>query len=371
MKAWYRFRKIRFHGKAAWWPWLAAPVLVYGLYRLLHLDISPAEFRSLLLSVSPWQLAGLAIFNLLVLLCFSSRWWIILQAMGWRMPYLATFRYRLAAFAISYFTPGPQMGGEPLQVYALKNRHGLAAASAAASITLDKLFELVANFSFLAIGLAVIFANRLATSPWQGAVIAWPGGMLLALLAYLVILAGGGRPFSRLATWLLVHALQWAKWGRSGNAAKANDLVRNTEDQAGHFLRHKPAALAGVLLSSAVIWLLSLGEYWLALRVFGAHLNPVQVIVALTAARLAFLTPLPGGLGALEAGQMLAMQSLGFSPALGLAISLWIRIRDIGIAMLGFWMGAGLLLARSAEPGEALAVQVVEASDPFIHIHRK
>jgi uncharacterized membrane protein YbhN (UPF0104 family) len=77
----------------------------------------------------------------------------------------------------------------------------------------------------------------------------------------------------------------------------------------------------------------------------GAEINLLQAIIALTAARLAFLTPLPGGLGALEASQILALQALGFDPTLGISVSLLIRGRDLFFGMLGLWWGA--LLTRS------------------------
>ena len=94
--------------------------------------------------------------------------------------------------------------------------------------------------------------------------------------------------------------------------------------------------------------LLMLGEYMLSLRFLGARVDPLQAVIALTAARLAFLTPLPGGLGALEASQVLALGALGFSPALGISVSLLIRGRDIAFGLIGLWGGA--ILTRQTSP---------------------
>jgi uncharacterized membrane protein YbhN (UPF0104 family) len=123
-------------------------------------------------------------------------------------------------------------------------------------------------------------------------------------------------------------------------AGKILRLITSAEGQIASLFKQKPLTLLWVALASGLIWLLSVAEYWLALSTFGAQLGLLQAVLALTAARLAFLTPLPGGLGALEAGQMLAMQALGFSPALGLSISLWIRLRDVALGALGLWLGA-------------------------------
>jgi uncharacterized membrane protein YbhN (UPF0104 family) len=81
----------------------------------------------------------------------------------------------------------------------------------------------------------------------------------------------------------------------------------------------------------------------------------MQTIIVLTAARLAFLSPSPGGLGTLEASQVLAMQVLGVDPALGISMSLLIRARDITFGGLGIWWGSILTGKRSikARPSQA------------------
>ncbi len=67
-------------------------------------------------------------------------------------------------------------------------------------------------------------------------------------------------------------------------------------------------------LVSLSVWLGMVFEYWLMTYFLGLRLSLMQAVSALTAARLAFLTPLPGGLGALEASQVLALQTLGLDP---------------------------------------------------------
>ena len=76
-------------------------------------------------------------------------------------------------------------------------------------------------------------------------------------------------------------------------------------------------------------------EYWLMTYFLGLRLSLMQAVSTLTAARLAFLTPLPGGLGALEASQVLALQTLGLESTYGISISLLIRLRDILFGLAG------------------------------------
>ena len=120
-----------------WWAFQQVPFeLVWSALRQLNA-----------IQIAIWLLV-----NIGLVILITGRWWLILRTLGYQLPYLALIRYRLASFAISYFTPGPQFGGEPIQVLALQQRHGIPGTTGTASVGLDKLFELIANFSFLVFG---------------------------------------------------------------------------------------------------------------------------------------------------------------------------------------------------------------------------
>jgi uncharacterized membrane protein YbhN (UPF0104 family) len=71
----------------------------------------------------------------------------------------------------------------------------------------------------------------------------------------------------------------------------------------------------------------------------GMQINAIQIFAALTAMQVAFLMPLPGGLGALEASQVLALGVFGQPASAAISLVLLMRARDI---LNG---GIGLLLA--------------------------
>jgi uncharacterized protein (TIRG00374 family) len=340
-----------------WLIWLALPLALIWLARSLPLG----EIQAILFSVSPWALAGLVAFNGLAVVVFSSRWWLALRTQGQRLPYLTVFRYRMAAFAISYFTPGTQFGGEPLQVYSVSSRHAVPAAAAVASVTLDKLFELLANFTFLVIGIVVILRKQLFVSLAVGQGTVWAAGLLALPLAYLALLWSGRAPFS----WLIgsISTRLPAKIKTRLKAQTIMEVARSAEAQLHFLFRQRPLSVLGVIGVSIIIWLFSLAEYWLALRVLGADLDLGQTVAAMTVSRLAFLTPLPGGLGALEAGQMLALGSMGFNPALGIAISLWIRARDTALGLAGLWCGSGLIKQLPGRSGQPVHLLPSQAGD--------
>jgi uncharacterized membrane protein YbhN (UPF0104 family) len=100
-------------------------------------------------------------------------------------------------------------------------------------------------------------------------------------------------------------------------------------------VRQRPFVLAQILLLSVLAWAGALLEFWLCLRFLGSEAGLVETVSALTVARLAFLLPFPGGLGALEVSQTLAAHWLGWGAAFGLALSLVVRARDVVLAISG------------------------------------
>ena len=116
-------------------------------------------------------------------------------------------------------------------------------------------------------------------------------------------------------------------------------VVAQAEGQSSALFREHPGALIMAVLISGASWAGMVGEYWLVLGWLGVDLSITQAIGALTAARLAYLLPLPGGLGVLEASQVLALTLLGFNPAAGMAVSLIIRLRDVSMGLVGLMLG--------------------------------
>jgi len=80
-------------------------------------------------------------------------------------------------------------------------------------------------------------------------------------------------------------------------------------------------------------------EYYLMVHFLEIEINAVQIFAALTFMQVAFLMPLPGGLGALEASQVFVLGAFGQPASVAISLTLLMRARDI---LNG---GIGLLLA--------------------------
>ncbi len=309
--------------------WLAAPLLLWWALR----DIHWAQVWAAVARLGLWQIAVLVAINILTLLSFTGRWWLILRALGYTIPYLTLTGYRTASFGVSYFTPGPQFGGEPLQVYLVERNHSVPGPAAAAATALDKILELLINFLFLAAGIALIGEWRLFPG-WSGSNVLGAMLILLALpVGFLAASWAGWHPFTRLMRRAPQRVAQAAAYQR------ALRVVEESEKEVSQLCRERPATLIGAVVITVVSWFLILAEYWLGMYFLGLSLTPMQLMTAVTINRLAFLAPLPGGLGALESSQVLAMTVLGLPPASGVSQGLVIRTRDVMVGLVGLWIG--------------------------------
>ncbi|GIV64963.1 MAG: membrane protein [Bellilinea sp.] len=287
------------------------------------------------------QVMILAGVNILVFLLIALRWEIILRAMGMKVPLNKLVSYRLTSFGVSYFTPGPQFGGEPAQVAFLTRHHPVQTPAAISSVYLDKLLELLVNILVIAGGLFLTF-----NAGFGSHILRQNGWVLVLLVAvvpmiHLVALKSHLYPIKWLVEKSGAHRSN-RQWMR-----KTSQLLVEAEGQIAIFLEKNPKSLLLAILVSLLSWAGMILEYYLAAQFLALQMNGQQVAFAFVLSRLAFLAPLPGGLGVLEASQVFAMQSVGMPAAAGLALSLWMRARDVSIGLAGLMLGGWFLTRPS------------------------
>jgi uncharacterized protein (TIRG00374 family) len=312
--------------------WLLIPLLAW----LSIKDINLAQVKESFHLVGLQALSILLAINVFIFILFSLRWWLILRAQGIRIALISVIGYRLAGFGVTYFTPGPQFGGEPLQVYLLKEREGISVSPASTSVAVDKLLELLANFSFLLVGVTVLVFSGILNMGNDRLLILFPAFLVAVPGFYTLALYLGYLPVTAISTKLGSLLSRYPKY------QKLTKIFGETETMVSKFCRQNVLALFFGAVLSILIWVLMVFEFGLMLQFLGVQLNLVQVLIALTAARIAFLLPFPAGLGTLEAGQVMAMGLIGVNPAVGISLSLLIRARDVlfggaGLGLSGFY----------------------------------
>ncbi|GAB4545427.1 MAG: hypothetical protein Fur002_19530 [Anaerolineales bacterium] len=303
------------------------PLIIYALLGgLLIFALHNAPLQEILLTLkklTACQVLALAALNVLIYALITVRWWLFVRVEYSNVFYLSLLTTRISVFGLSYFTLGPQIGGEPLQVLSLKRMCGMSYARAAATVIMDKLLEFLANFIMLILGAAAIFEAGIV-SPSQS-------GLPVGIVALLLLLALPPTHIALLARGIYPLAAALKNFPRS----KFTRFVRAAEWMAGKFCRKHFYTVVLSALASLLASLCMVFEFYLITAFLGISLNVWQSIAAWTAGWLAFLIPLPGGLGALEASQVFALGAFGVSAASAISVTLLIRARDLLIGGLG------------------------------------
>jgi uncharacterized protein (TIRG00374 family) len=303
--------------------YLVLAVLLYFAIRNAPLH----EIWDTLRQLQLWQVASLLGLNLFIYALITLRWWIIVRAENRSIPYFPLLLARIAVFGVSYFTFGPHVGGEPLQIFLLQRRYKLTFTHATASVIMDKLLELLANFFLLAVGLtAIVQAGILSTngsSSWlslSGLVLlcAWPP-------VHIIFLYRRKYPVSA-----ILRRIPLIK-----KDSKVMRFIAASERLAAAFCRRHLSSLIAAIGVSVCAAAGMVSEFALIANFLEIHLPFWQTVAAWTAGWLSLLAPLPGGLGALEASQVFALGVFGISAASAIGVTLLMRARDLLIGGLG------------------------------------
>ena len=307
--------------------YLILAALLYFALRNAPLD----EIWTTIQQLRFWQIALLFALNLFIYALLTLRWWIIVRAENKLVAYVPLLLVRIAVFGVSYFTLGPHVGGEPLQVFFLQRNYKFTYMHATASVILDKLLELLANFFLLALGLTAILQAGILSANGS---ISWLGlsGLILLCLwppLHMTLLYKQIYPLSA-----ALRSISFIK-----KDSKAVRFVAASERLAGTFCRRHFLSLLSAIFISLLAGVGMVSEFALIAYFLNIHLPFWQTVSAWTAGWLSLLAPLPGGLGALEASQVFALGLFGITATSAISLTLLMRGRDILIG------GIGLLLA--------------------------
>lgn len=281
------------------------------------------------LSASQW-LVWFAV-NALLLGLGTQRWYGLIRMLNAKLNFVNLLFIRQAGQAVSFITPGPQFGGEPLQILWL-SRVGVPLEKALLSLGLDRFYELAINFSVLIIGLLLLVI--LPNTPLSGAY------HLLNLSSF----AMGAFALFAVCV-LVVGATRWsvAKWGAHPRVLKFKQTWQSLSGDLCRAWQTQKLALINALLLSLISWAVLIAELALVLDFVGVSFDPVGLVLILVAMRLALLLPIPGGVGTLEAAVFWSFQSLGLPASAALGVIALMRLRDAVVLLFGLaclrWVG--------------------------------
>lgn len=282
-----------------------------------------------------------ALLTALVLLGYALRWRSVARAVGADAPLGRLVWARLAGDAVGALVPSAKLAGDPVRV-AIGHGSESSTSRSAAGVAIDRLLEVVGNMLAVIVYIAVFAVSRGAAH--TGKTPAVLGGvmalLLIGLLAMLVRLRRGGRPFAPLyGVRARAVAPRLAAW---------MDGLRTMEDHLMQFFReHRRAFLIGVL-GSVAIEALIIVQYHALLAAFGVALDIPTLMLVLIGGGMARAVPAPAGLGALEATQVAIMGAAAGRPDLGFVVGVIVRLHEtlllaVGLLVLSY---EGMSVAR-------------------------
>ncbi|WP_333879313.1 lysylphosphatidylglycerol synthase transmembrane domain-containing protein [Methylobacter sp.] len=307
--------------------WLAALILVGWILGQLPLATIVQSITKL--SLEQW-LAWIAL-NLGIILLATERWRVLTNILHVPVRFGELLIIRQAGQTVSFITPGPQFGGEPLQIYWLCQRNRLPIHCALLALGLDRFYELWVNFGVLLIGVLLLLVSPIAevVDSQEISLVLLLILLTLSLFGWLIL-----KQPERVFGWIKRVARHWQHHPRLQNIEThwqrlGSDVKRIMEER-------KPALLRAFILS-IVGWVGLIGELWLLLSFFDLELDGYAFLVIVVSMRLAFLLPLPGGIGTLEATMFWAFQFLSLPTTGAMGLIALMRLRDALVLMAGLW----------------------------------
>jgi len=266
---------------------------------------------------------GLSTLNFML---YNFRWFLILNKLfDGPVKFWKLFFHRMSGFAVSYLTPSAQTGGEPLRVMLL-TEDGVPSNIAISSIIIDKAMELAALFIFISLGLFVAILDGSIIADFKFAA----AGVLVLL--FLTIFWFYFATFNNIG--FFSSFLRFTRLNKFKKIIVLENKLLEIEKEMFNFYKKNVRTFLVLILISIVIASFLLLEHYLVARFMGVRLSFTQTFLVSTIPYLAFIIPVPGGLGLLEGGTAAVFAGLGISINAFVLVFI-IRIRDLFFVIIG------------------------------------
>lgn len=296
-----------------------------GLGAWLLRDFPFSDTVASLRQVSAWQYIAWATINATILFLSCYRWQLLAKVVECRLSLWKLFLVRQAGQTISFITPGPQFGGEPIQVYWLCSRFGLSLQSAVMALGLDRLFELWVNFIVLLSALLLV----LFALPWAAQSFSIGPVGLSAFIFTLFLIAYFAYKYRDAISGKLKTLL--SNYVQSNVSTEEEESIEPIIPAQGYGQYIQALAISGI------VWVGIFFELEFVLYILSINITHIETLSLLCAIRLAMLLPLPGGIGSIEAAILLTFQALAIEQELAFGLIALCRLRDASLLALGFW----------------------------------
>ncbi len=298
----------------------------------------------------------------LALLVVAATYWA--RAVRWRYllapigptRFRTVFRATIVGFAALGLLPA--RAGDVLRPYLLARREGLSLSSVFATIVIERVLDLIAVLSLLAVYLAVA-ADVSAMSPalLRSVVVSASTAGLLAALMIALLWVVASHPervggLVQMVDRIVSHAL-------------ARRLAQMAQSFSGGLaVARRPRELVSAIVWSLAIWMCHAGEVWIVTLAFGMSLPLAGSFLLQALLVIGVAVPTPGGVGSYHEAYRFGMTTFfgaandkAIAAALVLHAISFVPVMLLGLLFMaqdGLSLGRLKELARSA-PEEGVA----------------
>ena len=274
------------------------------------------------------------------------RWNVVLNAFKLKVPFHNLFLYRMSGYAVGYLSPQAHIGGEPVRALLLK-RHGIKFKKGISTVLIDKSMQITTDLLFATFGAILLFLHfsisRKIGVLIIGFILAWV--LLLAFYFYCMIKE---KPF-------FSAILNWRLLKRFKSLRKLKKEVLEVEHIIHTFYVEHRRSFLKVVLINLFLYTLMVIEYSSAIALFGFTPNFYTTFIIMGGVAFSYSFPVPMALGVLETAQVSALGILDLNKAIGLSISILVRLKDVmrtligGLSLLYYGMSFGLIWRQIKE----------------------
>ena len=252
------------------------------------------------------------------------------------------FRVRMVGEVFNNIMPAAGMGGEPVKAVLLNQHYGLGFREGTASIILGRTINMVAQVLFLAIGFAAIWASDLP-GHFKGLALIGLGAFVAATAVFFY--AQRLRVVSVTGSWL-------GRWRLLEGINGVLHHIRDMDERLIHFYTKNRGRFALAIGLAFLNWVAGAVEIYVAMMFLGHPVSFVDawIIESVTQLVRTAVFFIPAALGAQEGAFLLIFTVMTGGPALGVAMALVRRARELVWLLLGAAFGVAYA-ARARSQG--------------------
>ncbi len=219
----------------------------------------------------------------------------------------------------------PARIGELVRAYVLRRKHGVPIAFTLSTVLLERLMDAIVMLGFVLIGLprAAGLSDQVRAALGVAAIVF--GLAVLVFFGFALAPRASARVAERIINRVVPVKL----------APRLIGFVERFVEGARSL--KKPADLAGLVLTSLVVWLIETVKYWCIAQGFGMTTTYPDLMLVNGMSNLFTILPgLPGAAGTFDSGSILALEALGVPLALSTAytvvlhVALWLPVTALG-----------------------------------------